>query len=201
MRNCHCTITDSFSAYKACGAFAAIHSMGSSIRNCYFDYVNMPFIPKMVGLNQGGEMTDCSRYTNINGMGILEPPVTLNGTATDNLVEALNLWIAEQEHPELYRTWTMVTDTVPVFGDYYIGIAENETPINEVTVHPNPATTIVRVEGVEAAEAKVFNALGQLVKTVQSNNEVSLEGLPQGVYLLRVTTEDGKVFADKVVKE
>jgi hypothetical protein len=47
----------------------------------------------------------------------------------------------------------------------------------------------------------VYNALGQLVKTVQNTNEISLEGLPQGVYLLRVTTEDGKVFSDQVVKE
>jgi len=200
VRNCHCTITDSFSAYKACGAFAAIHSMGSSIRNCYTDYVNMPFIPKMVGLNQGGELMQCYKYTNIDGEGTLQFPVTLNGTTTDNLVEALNLWIAEQEHPELYRTWTMVTDTVPVFGDYYIGIAENETPANEVKVYPNPASGHVSIQSAEATEVKVYNTLGQCVKTVQNANEISLEGLPQGVYLLRVTTKDGSVFSDKVVK-
>ena len=68
-------------------------------------------------------------------------------------------------------------------------------------LHPNPTTGIVRIEGENASEVQVFNALGQLVKTVQNTNEVSLEGLPQGVYLLRVTLEGGKVFSDKVVKE
>ena len=68
-------------------------------------------------------------------------------------------------------------------------------------LHPNPTTGIVRIEGENASEVQVFNALGQLVKTVQNANEVSLEGLPQGVYLLRVTLEGGKVFSDKVVKE
>ena len=48
---------------------------------------------------------------------------------------------------------------------------------------------------------KVYNTLGQCVKTVQNANEISLEGLPQGVYLLRITTKDGKVFSDKVLKE
>ena len=43
--------------------------------------------------------------------------------------------------------------------------------------------------------------LGQLVKTLQNTNEVSLEGLPQGIYLLRVVTEGGKVFSERVVKE
>lgn len=70
-----------------------------------------------------------------------------------------------------------------------------------VALHPNPTTGVVRIEGENATEVKVFNTLGQLVKTVQNANEVSLEGQPQGVYLLHVTLEGGKVFSDKVVKE
>ena len=71
----------------------------------------------------------------------------------------------------------------------------------EIVIHPNPTTGLVRIEGAEASEVQVFNALGQVVKTVQNTNEVSLEGLPQGVYLLRVTMEGGKVFSDKIIKE
>lgn len=79
-------------------------------------------------------------------------------------------------------------------------IEENETH-SVAKLHPNPTTGIVHIEGETATEIQVFNALGQLVKTFQNTNKISLEGLPQGVYLLRVTTEDGKVFSDKVVKE
>ena len=67
-------------------------------------------------------------------------------------------------------------------------------------LHPNPTTSLVHIEGETATEVQVFNPLGQLVKIVQNTNEISLEGLPQGVYLLRVTTEDGKVFSEKVIK-
>ena len=69
------------------------------------------------------------------------------------------------------------------------------------TIHPNPTTGKIHIEGEKATEIQVFNALGQLVKTVQNTNEVGLEGQPQGLYLLRVTLEGGKVFSDKVVKE
>ena len=79
-------------------------------------------------------------------------------------------------------------------------IEENEGKASG-KLHPNPTTGIVYIEGENASEVQVFNALGQLVKTVQNANEVSLEGLPQGIYLLRVTLKGGKVFADKVVKE
>ena len=70
-----------------------------------------------------------------------------------------------------------------------------------IAIHPNPTTGKIHIEGEKATEIQVFNALGQLVKTVQNTNEVSLEGQPQGLYLLRVTLEGGKEFSDKVVKE
>ena len=81
-----------------------------------------------------------------------------------------------------------------------IGLEETGFKASTLILRPNPATDIVHIEGVEATVVKVCNALGQLVQTVQNANEISLEGLPQGVYLLRVTTKDGSVFSDKVVK-
>jgi hypothetical protein len=82
------------------------------------------------------------------------------------------------------------------------GVEENgDKALGKLKLHPNPTTGIVRIEGEKAVEAQVFNPLGQLVQTVQNTNAINLEGLPHGVYLLRVTMEDGKVFSDKVVKE
>ena len=66
---------------------------------------------------------------------------------------------------------------------------------------PNPTTGTVRIEAEDVKEIQVFNQLGQCLKTAQDTNEVCLEGLPQGLYLMRVTLEDGNVFSDKVVKE
>lgn len=76
-----------------------------------------------------------------------------------------------------------------------------ETTNDIVSVHPNPTKSAVSIDGEKATEVQVYNTLGQLVKTVQNTNEVSLEGLPQDIYMLRVTLEGGKVFSDKVVKE
>ena len=60
-----------------------------------------------------------------------------------------------------------------------------------IAVYPNPASGVVRIEGVEADEVWVYNALGQVVKRVRNSNEVSLEGLSRGVYLLRITDMNG----------
>ena len=69
-----------------------------------------------------------------------------------------------------------------------------------ISVYPNPAMEIVTVDGVEAAEVQVYNALGQLVKTVRDANEISVAGLAEGVYLLRTVDADGKVYTNKITK-
>jgi len=68
-----------------------------------------------------------------------------------------------------------------------------------VSVYPNPTSGVVRIEGVEADEVWVYNALGQVVKTVRGTNEVDLGGLVDGVYMLRITDVDGRSHLVRVV--
>ena len=75
------------------------------------------------------------------------------------------------------------------------GLEENALQIN---VYPNPAKDRVIVEGVEAAEVQVYNALGQLVKTVQNANEINVSDLMEGVYLLRIADADGECYTNRV---
>lgn len=56
----------------------------------------------------------------------------------------------------------------------------------KLVAYPNPATDIVHIQGVDAAEIQVFNTMGQLVKTVKGMNEIDVSELPNGAYLLRV---------------
>ena len=85
----------------------------------------------------------------------------------------------------------------------YDGIEEQEGWNGDgVGVYPNPSKDLVRIYGVEAEEVWLYNALGQVVKRVLNSNEVSLEGLVQGVYLLRIADAEGRNHTARVaVKE
>ena len=75
-----------------------------------------------------------------------------------------------------------------------------ETVENEhVVLYPNPAKEKVSIEGVEAKEVLVYNTLGQVVKSVRNSNEVSLKGLAQGVYMVRIRDKEGRIFLEKVM--
>ena len=76
------------------------------------------------------------------------------------------------------------------------GVEEKALQIN---VYPNPAKDRVVIEGIEAAEVNVYNALVQLVKTVRGTNEIDLSGLVDGVYMLRIRDKEGRIFLEKVM--
>lgn len=67
-------------------------------------------------------------------------------------------------------------------------------------IHPNPTNNLVHIDGVEAAEVNVFNTFGQRVMTLIGSNDILLEGLPQGIYQLRITDAEGNVFFNSVIK-
>ena len=74
----------------------------------------------------------------------------------------------------------------------------SDTKDSELFIYPNPAKEKVTIEGVEATEVEVYNALGQRVKLVRGTNEINVSGLPQGVYLLRIADADGNIYTNKI---
>lgn len=75
------------------------------------------------------------------------------------------------------------------------GVEEN---VSQINVYPNPASEMVHIEGVEADEVRIYNGLGQMVKTVQYANEINVGDLPEGIYLMRITTTDGKSHTNRI---
>ena len=68
----------------------------------------------------------------------------------------------------------------------------------EVRVYPNPASDLVTIEGIEAVEMQVFNAVGQLVETVHHTNQIVVSGWAKGVYVVKIMGNDGFVCTKRI---
>lgn len=78
-----------------------------------------------------------------------------------------------------------------------------ETPENrQVQVFPNPVSQNATIKGIEGPfQYQIFNPAGQLLQTGQSTNqEVSMDALPNGLYLLQIATETQQ-HSFKLVKQ
>ena len=93
-----------------------------------------------------------------------------------------------------------------VLGGYCRGFTTEEydaSPSQELSgiqVYPNPATDLIHIQDVEAAEIQIFNALGQLVKTVKGTNEIDVSDLPSGTYLLHIVGNIDVVIKTDIVR-
>lgn len=94
-------------------------------------------------------------------------------------------------------------DSVPGGGSF-TGIHEVSNNSNtELLVYPNPAKTLLYVEGVStASEYSIYTLQGQRIEGNRLENEISIEHLSEGFYLLQIRSLDGKQeWTSKFVKQ
>jgi len=94
------------------------------------------------------------------------------------------------------------TEFTDIFGP--TGVDYN-TSGSVISLYPNPATDLLRVESEEDLESiSVISFSGATLMNISNRSsrytEVSLEGIPSGVYLIRVNTSGGISHISRLVK-
>lgn len=83
-------------------------------------------------------------------------------------------------------------------------ITQNKQSSFKINIYPNPTKNGFYVNGLKSASTIfLFNSIGTLIKACNLTNEeyVSVENLPQGIYLIKVKDVDNNVFEQKLIKE
>ena len=75
-----------------------------------------------------------------------------------------------------------------------------EAPMDQVHIFPNPSTNDFTIECENIRQIEVFRMDGRLVKRIQAESSAQqLEGLPNGTFLIKITTNEG-VIVKKAVR-
>ena len=87
-----------------------------------------------------------------------------------------------------------------LFSIHEHGAGLNETEAMGFNIYPNPANNKIYVDGEGVGAVEVYNSLGQKVITVEGteNTAVDVASFENGVYVVRVITNDGAVSTQKV---
>ena len=85
------------------------------------------------------------------------------------------------------------------------GGAVGEILASSYKVYPNPVKDILTIKGDSMSQIMIYNSLGQLVKSIEGNNdntvEVNVKGLQNGMYFVNIINDNGKLTAKKVIVE
>lgn len=78
---------------------------------------------------------------------------------------------------------------------------ESSITAADINLFPNPATknTVITVDGVDATFIEVYNTQNQKVVAVDGANKLSTASLPSGLYIVRITLENGEQIAKRLM--
>ena len=190
------------------------------VKNCYY---NMwpgsdehldechSFYDSPVNTSYGGEITETASFMPTPYFQypywVLNDSVNIPSPSgfvysTDELRLALFDWVLGRQETGQYLWWcadeSFFPNNLPSLCEIDINSIQEESTLKSCPVYPNPADDVFRIDGIVPDETLIYNALGQLVKSVNATNEVSVSDLPAGVYLLRITDNDGTTFTSRL---
>ena len=196
VRNCYSELLDYLTGHYDKGCIVAYNSEGGVVENCFADVSGQQ--GTSVGLfgTNNGEIVNCTDFIPSETGGVLGEDISINGQSTDELCTALNWWVHSNETEGKYYSWIVGDYSMPVFDATTTSLLKNDGAL--LVVFPNPAINTIQVQGIEPKEIKLFNSLGQNVRTVSGTNVIKVDGLQQGVYLLRIVATDGTSHVARV---
>ncbi len=91
-------------------------------------------------------------------------------------------------------------DIVIPCGQYSTVFTETEPSLK---VFPNPAQNEISIIGVIPESVIMYDGMGKMVvlKFDEEANKIDLKDLPEGLYILKIISNDGKVYSDKIIKQ
>ena len=92
----------------------------------------------------------------------------------------------------------LVGELCRFYTDCVDAVEEVVDPV--LKLYPNPVSAQLTIEGMEVEQVEVFNALGRLLGQFYQN-VIDLSSFKSGVYFLHISSTDGQVFFEKVIKK
>lgn len=94
--------------------------------------------------------------------------------------------------------WWAIDSISVVFTMGTVGVDEN-TPVNGITVHPNPVQdhVIIEYEGSNASTVELRDMFGRLILREAFDGQLSLSSLPVGTYMVVLLDEQERVIDRK----
>jgi hypothetical protein len=141
--------------------------------------------------NNGSFDLGCNGWSvaDMNGDGKLDLVVTSQGTGTH--VDGFN--VGNSPYWKVYLNTTSA------------GIAQAENKTASISIYPNPFATTITINSANEKKSQIdiYNTLDELVYQLKNQSEVTeidLSPFPDGIYLVRVSNEDG-VQTMKIIKQ
>jgi hypothetical protein len=148
-------------------------------------------------------LSNNSAMGSVSGDGFYAENSSATLTATANNGYVLGNWTSNGVVLSTVNpfTFTVTSDTTIVANfKTTIGISETTTP-SGIVLYPNPVEEILHIQSSTAIEqATIYDMSGRLLRQVQRTNDIPVQDLARGVYVIKIETKKG-IEIGKIVKQ
>ena len=86
--------------------------------------------------------------------------------------------------------------------DYMLSVDDVVLQQNLVSVYPNPSSGIVNIQSKkEIQQVQLISVEGKIIRKYKNENQINIQDLPKGVYVLKVQLNNGKTEVKKLIKK
>ncbi|SDQ48813.1 major paralogous domain-containing protein/Por secretion system C-terminal sorting domain-containing protein [Chryseobacterium soldanellicola] len=80
-------------------------------------------------------------------------------------------------------------------------LSTNEIRLNVAGVYPNPTNGILMIKADSAIEnVNITNVVGQKINVRFSDNQINMQGFPNGIYIVELKLKNGQIIFKKIIK-
>lgn len=140
----------------------------------------------------GGNSTSLPDFLPNNNVG-------LGNNSYANLAAA-NRYAQEIDDIRIYKVALSAANVTSLYNELAALSTNDLNTFSDFTVYPNPSNNIVMVHSMEDIESiELISVDGRIVKSA-SGSTIDLAALSNGIYVMKVTTTEGKTGTKKIVK-
>lgn len=106
-------------------------------------------------------------------------------------------------HPTNSKVRTTTNNIIDVGAYEYQETLSNEDILNtNFLIYPNPVSEVlnIRIQASQINKILIFDALGKMVSTSSNSNLVDLSSLSNGLYFIKINTNNRKTTVRKIIK-
>ncbi|MDQ1098042.1 MULTISPECIES: T9SS type A sorting domain-containing protein [Chryseobacterium] len=82
------------------------------------------------------------------------------------------------------------------------GLNTLDLKLNTMAIYPNPTRDILFVKADSPVQDAILSTVtGQKLTVPFSGSQINMQGLPDGIYILKVQLKNGKTFSEKIIKK
>ncbi len=147
---------------------------------------------------ESGETYTIIANTDLPGPFTINIPVPVDAVLGETRMRIELVYSSPTPNPCYQSGWGEIEDYTVVVEE---AMGLNENSVASISVYPNPVKDILNITSQKNVDkAEIYNVSGQLIQTEKASNQINMEALPAGIYILKVILAD-EVQTFKIVKK